>query len=289
MLSTEFTLPVKYADFAAGLVYGLTGDNHLNEIQHCFQTTDPMRKDLTEAIDAFKHLDFLSGVKDIGDIVWQLPQAFSACKNMENDIHAIEDWATIFKDPIRLMSTVSSNFLKHGAELKDDVVHSRGDWTSGNWFKAGSDIADACVALLGPINPEIMMRHGVVHGVHGGHLNGLPPPEAIPYAVAGLVYGLTGDNHLDEITHCFQATDPMRADFLKVVDDVKHFNILGAVSDFGDIILQLPFAFKACTGMDEDIHAIEDWATIFKDPLRLMKTVSMNYLEHGVEIQHDIA
>ena len=35
-----------------------------------------------------------------------------------------------------------------------------------------------------------------------GHHVSLPPLDAIPEFTAGLIYGLTGDNHLDEIRHC---------------------------------------------------------------------------------------
>lgn len=68
--------PTAVADFTAGLVYGLTGDNHLDEIEACMQSTDPMRIDLMNAINDFKHLDFIAGLEDFGDIILQLPYAF---------------------------------------------------------------------------------------------------------------------------------------------------------------------------------------------------------------------
>ena len=131
--------------------------------------------------------------------------------------------------------------------------------------------------------PEILVHPHVLHA------NGAISPETIAVAVAGLVYGLTGDNNLDEIQKCFKSTEPMIKDLQEALDDFKSFNIIGGINAIGGMILQLPYAFKDCTSMQEDMHAIEDWATIFNDPLRLMKTVSMNYLEHGVEIQHDVA
>lgn len=35
------------------------------------------------------------------------------------------------------------------------------------------------------------------------------PLESIPVAIAGFVYGLTGDNNLDELEHCLQTTDTL--------------------------------------------------------------------------------
>ena len=41
--------------------------------------------------------------------------------------------------------------------------------------------------------------------------------------------------------------------------------------------------------MDDDIAEIEAWAEIFKEPTVLAKTVSKNWLFHGVQIKKDIA
>jgi len=65
----EFELPVKSSDFAAGMVYGLTGDNHYHTIKDCFTPSETMKTDLSQAINYFRHFDFLGGVKDIGDII----------------------------------------------------------------------------------------------------------------------------------------------------------------------------------------------------------------------------
>jgi len=40
--------------------------------------------------------------------------------------------------------------------------------------------------------------------------------------------------------------------------------------------------------MDDDIAAIEDWATVFKEPTTLAKKVSKNWLFHGTEVKADI-
>ena len=71
-----FPSPVAVADYLGGLIYGLTGDNHLDEIEQCFDATDVMRVDLEQAIDDFSNFDLMAGLEDIGDIIWQLPYAF---------------------------------------------------------------------------------------------------------------------------------------------------------------------------------------------------------------------
>ena len=148
-----FPSPIAVADFVAGLMFGLTGDNHLTEIEQCFKSTDPMRVDLMAAIEDFKSFDFIAGIEDIGDIIWQIPVAFQDCTGMEDDIAAIEAWAEIFKQPIALAQTVALNWLKHGVEIETDISKTEADWEAEQYFDSGKDAANAMVALLGPINP----------------------------------------------------------------------------------------------------------------------------------------
>jgi len=65
-------------------------------------------------------------------------------------------------------------------------------------------------------------------------------------------------------------------------------HLIHACEDFGAFIWDLPDAIAGCTGMDEDIAAIEAWAEIFKQPETLAKTVSKHWLFHGPAIKKDI-
>ncbi len=42
-------------DFVAGFIYGMTGDNHLSEIEACFQGTDLMYQEIETGIADIKH------------------------------------------------------------------------------------------------------------------------------------------------------------------------------------------------------------------------------------------
>ena len=61
------------------------------------------------------------------------------------------------------------------------------------------------------------------------------------------------------------------------------------MGDVGKMIWMLPEAVSGCDNLGEDIDAIKEWAEIFSDPARLGKTVSKNWIFHGVEIKKDIA
>ena len=42
-------------DFVAGFIYGMTGDNHLTEIEACFQGPDLMYREIEAGIADIKH------------------------------------------------------------------------------------------------------------------------------------------------------------------------------------------------------------------------------------------
>ena len=51
-------------DFVAGFIYGMTGDNHLTEIEACYQGGDQIVIDSQTAFGDFKSGNFFKGIKD---------------------------------------------------------------------------------------------------------------------------------------------------------------------------------------------------------------------------------
>lgn len=62
---------------------------------------------------------------------------------------------------------------------------------------------------------------------------GLPPLNAAPDFVAGLVFGFTGDNHLDELRWCMIDADVLLKQGEKALVDIKDLHLVKAVQDFG--------------------------------------------------------
>ena len=199
---------------------------------------------------------------------------------MDDDIAAIEDWADIFHHPVELTELVTRRWLLHGTEVKEAIHEQQDDWAAERFFDAGDDAAAALVDLLGPIRPS-------GHHSHLDHL-GMPPFDTIPQFAAGLIYGLTGHNHLDELTHCFDGSHLMMVAIGHVIDDIKSLDLIGAAKDIGNVIWMLPDAVKSCDHMDDDINAIKQWADIFKHPIHLTERVAERWLTHGEAIKTDI-
>ena len=57
----------------------------------------------------------------------------------------------------------------------------------------------------------------------------LPDFTGVPDFAAGLVYGLTGHNHLDEIQHCFDGSTQLAAHAKAALDDIRHLNLIKGI------------------------------------------------------------
>lgn len=264
-------------DFVAGLLYGFTGDNHLTEIETCF--SDEQNVFNTYVKD---------GIADLhkGGIDWELqagidfalaalnvPVALHQCGGMGNDLKAIEEWGTIFKQPERLTATVSKNYLFHKKSVKADIATFKSDWAAKEYFKSGTTMADLLTTLIGPVTvtpTEIQLADSNL---------GFTVME-IPDFIAGLLYGWTGDNNLTEFEACYTSDLPILEDIQASLQDLEHGHIIHAIEAFEKAVYNLQAAMEPCHAMQDDIAAIDAWAAMFKEPASLIKTVGLHWELH---------
>lgn len=124
-------------DFIAGFIYGMTGDNHLAEIEACYKGGEQIVTDSQTAIADFEAGDYFKGITDAGKAWNEIGSAMSTCQGMDDDIAAIESWAQIFTHPTELSKTVAKHWLLHGNQIKGDIAKEEADWSAGDYFAAG--------------------------------------------------------------------------------------------------------------------------------------------------------
>ena len=66
-------------DWIAGFVFGMTGDNHLDEIEKCYTGGDKIVTDVEAALSDIKSGAFIHGIEDVGTVIWDLPDALQDC------------------------------------------------------------------------------------------------------------------------------------------------------------------------------------------------------------------
>jgi len=69
-------------DFVAGLIFGLTGDNHLDEIEDCLQDGEKIETQAKEVIIAFEGKHIIHALEELGDLAAMLPPALTQCENL---------------------------------------------------------------------------------------------------------------------------------------------------------------------------------------------------------------
>jgi len=204
-------------DFIAGFIYQLTGDNDLTEIESCYQGGDNVVIDAEAALADIKSGKFISGVKDIGKIVNELPDALSTCEGMQDDIKMLEDYAKSFENVGHVAKEASKNWLLHGRKVKADIAQEKSDWAADKFFDAGKDTA-AAIELLVPFNKN---ENEVGLDILG-----------IPEFAAGFFYGMVGDNHLTEFQTCFQSSSELVHYAESFISELEDLKIIAAFEDF---------------------------------------------------------
>ena len=279
-------MPIMAApEFIAGFVYGMTGDNHLTEIEACATGGELMFSEIETGIADIKKGGWdndLQAALQFGIVALQVPQALKTCKNMGDDIAAIEQWAAIFKNPSELAATVTKHYLFHKAAIQSDIAAVKADWTNALYFKSGADLADLLTLAVGPITP--------VSEVEGLALPPLDP--LVPDFTAGLIQGFTGNDHRAELEGCMTNLDAIAAAALKGLEDIKSLHFIKFAEDVGELIWLLPDSVATCgqlTQLEDDLQVMLNWAEILKHPMKVSKIASKNWLFHGTEVKADIA
>ena len=264
---------VAVPDFVAGFIYGMTGDNHLTEIEACYQGGEQIVSDSQTAISDFTSGNFFQGIKDAGTVWNEVGASLTTCEGMGDDIQAIESWATIFTKPTELASTVGKHWLFHGSQIKADFAKEQSDWAAKSYFDAGKDIADALTLAVGPIETT-----------EEANIDLMPEVEFI----GGLLYGLIEDNHLDQVQTCLKDAGTFISDAEKAVSDVTSGSFSSAASDVKDAVHEIETMFSSggdCTSFAKDIAAVTAWANV--GWFKLAETVAKDMLFHRTEIEAD--
>lgn len=187
----------------AGFMYGMTTDNKLKEIEACYNGSDFLLPEIETAIKDFEHggkdWEIQAGLQ-LGIVALQIPKVLKTCKNMQDDIAAIEKWAQVFKDIPSLTAKVTKNFALHPVAAKKDIATAKADYAAEAWFHTGEDLAALATLLIGPIKPVYPVLPTSNSYAYSGVSNF--DFVAIPDFMAGLIYGFTGKNHLDEMNTC---------------------------------------------------------------------------------------
>lgn len=138
-------------DLAAGFVYGMVGDNHLTEMESCYQGSADLWSYLHAAILDLEAFHIIAAMEQMELFVYHFQLDAVPCTQMQDDLAAIAAWAQIFTNPSELISTVTKHYLLHRHAVSTDIAAMKLDWANESYFATGRDTADLLTVLIGPI------------------------------------------------------------------------------------------------------------------------------------------
>lgn len=158
----------------------------------------------------------------------------------------------------------------------------RADLASEDYFQAGEVIADLLLIELGDIQAPVTNQ--AVRYQFGF--------DDTANLIAGLIFGLVGDNYLPEIETCMGNISNLQKDISTAVADFNvgsYQSVLDGLYFVGLALQELPQDFTNCSsGLQDDLARIGDWAEIFIEPVQLAEDVSHNIITNPIKADRDL-
>ena len=151
-------------ELLGGLVFGLIQKDDLTAIETCMTDSDKIVAQVNEAVaDLMKEdvADIIAGVQVLATIAAELPEDFKDCEAVQGDFTKISTWAKgLAADPAKTASMIATNVIKNFSGILDDINKSSSDISTGDYYTAGTDIADVVVLVVGaiPEDPEAIQN-----------------------------------------------------------------------------------------------------------------------------------
>ena len=95
----------------------------------------------------------IKAIEEIKAIADTLIQTTSDCKpsSMEDDIEALEKWATVFSEPKKLAEIIGAHLVLGHKILGEKISALKSDWKNKKFEAAGQELAYIITLAIGPV------------------------------------------------------------------------------------------------------------------------------------------
>lgn len=161
------------------------------------------------------------------------------------------------------------------------------------YASAGSIYAQALIEITGGPIPV----YGASATIPHPHIPSLPPiviPEKVDIAAdifAGLLYGITEQEGLDNLGECFYGVDEFVYDILHAYNMIASKTLPGLLDGFMlglEALLYIPSDVMECIGAKGDIQPFEAWLAQVKHPKELVPEIQFNIKHHLPKLTIDL-
>ena len=156
MAGSQYGIEVAQVEqLLGGLVFGLIKEDDMKAIEACDSDVDKIVDQVNEAVaDLMKEdvQDIIAGVQVLATLAAELPNDFADCQAVQGDFTRISTWAKgLATDPAKTAAMVATNVIKNFSGILDDINKSSSDISTGDYYTAGTDIADVVTLVVGTI------------------------------------------------------------------------------------------------------------------------------------------
>lgn len=112
---------IQQADFAAGLFYGLTGDDQKSQFEACWSNTEKvLRSDALAIVADYEADNFTKAQLDQITLWSDIKACTVGCEFAVTDVVEIKNWLSILNDPIKAKAIIGKNYTLHMYEIHKD-------------------------------------------------------------------------------------------------------------------------------------------------------------------------
>jgi len=278
-------VPEKVTDvvlFLEGFIGTLIHMEDLTNLETCIQHEQTLQTDMEIILADFKKHDItsiLNAFTIIGQMSSELPQDVADCKQVQEGLPILKQWADLFKHPKIVATRAAQGIFQHYPQIYSDVTDIETAQAAGEYKQVGHDVAEIVVLALGePSQIEVTPFEGA-----SDYLK----------LVEGLLYGLVKDENLKNIDSCITDAEQLEAMVKVAISDFEAgglSNYVQAIEEIGLVLQAVPGDIKDCKAVQNDIAAIEAYAKSLT-PMTVLDNALANF--RGIftdvqDVQNDI-
>lgn len=170
-------------------------------------------------------------------------------------------------------------------QLSTDAHAFKAFFDAGEYFEAGSKVAESLVAFTGgPVDESVLPP---IPHPHVG-----PKEVEAAEIVAGLMMGLVEKDNQDALAECFYDFDEFVYDIDAAWKMIATKSFVGLINGFdllASTVATIPRDLENCYAAKEDVAAVEKWAAQFLHPKDLVGEITWNIEHHLPSLGLDLA
>jgi len=137
----------------AGLLYGITEQEGLDNLSDCFYGADEFVWDILHAYDWIASRTFvglINGFILLMMTVMYIPNDVMTCVGAKGDIKPFEEWLSVFTEPKAVPGLIKWNIPHHLARLTVDLNKARKDLSEQHFALLGEDLGRMLAIVTTP-------------------------------------------------------------------------------------------------------------------------------------------